>query len=144
MHPIAHLPVLLVVAGPALTATAPAAAEEAWSPLQETTGSALAVALDDLSTALISVGGPDEATIHDQRRTADGTVGPATAVLTVEDAEACRPVDAATAIGNVAVAVECRLETELEEPPTVLVELVWTGDDGWVWNVPLTRYAVRP
>ncbi len=135
MHQLAHLFALPAIAGSTLPATGPAAADEAWSPLQESTGSTLAVALDDGTTALISVGGADEATVVDQRRAADGTVGAATTVLTVEDAEACRPVDAATAVGNFAVAVECRLQTEFEEPPTVLAALVWTADDGWVWRV---------
>jgi hypothetical protein len=126
---------MLVIAGQGLTATAPSAADEAWSPLQEATGHTLAVALDDGSTALISVGGPDESTVLDQRRAADGTLGATTEVMTVDDAEACRPVDAASAIGDFAVAVECRMRTELEEPPTILAELVWTGDDGWVWHV---------
>ena len=106
-----------------------------WSPLQEASGSTLAVALDSQSTALVSVGGPDEATIYDQRRNADGTLGPRTEVTTVEDAEYCRPVEAVTALGNVAVAVECQATTGLEDPPTRLVALVWTGDDGWVWQV---------
>ena len=62
-------------------------------------------------------------------------LGPSTEVTTVEDAEYCRPVEAVTALGNVAVAVECQAKTGLEDPPTRLVELVWTGDDGWVWQV---------
>ena len=33
------------------------------------------------------------------------------------------------------MAVECQATTGLEDPPTRLVELVWTGDDGWVWHV---------
>jgi len=33
------------------------------------------------------------------------------------------------------VAVECQANTGLEDPPTTLAELVWTGDDGWVWHV---------
>ncbi|MGF9761013.1 hypothetical protein AAII07_38080 [Microvirga sp. 0TCS3.31] len=134
MHLLASLAALLAVTGPALTATGPAPAD-VWSSLQEATGSTLAVALDGGSTALISVTGPDEATIVDQRRAADGTLGVATEVMTVEDAEACRPVDAAAAIGNVAVAVECRLKTDDEEPPSMLAELVWTADGGWVWRV---------
>ena len=31
--------------------------------------------------------------------------------------------------------MECQTKTGLEDPPTRLVELVWTGDDGWVWHV---------
>ena len=124
------------VAASILVALSPAEATEGeWSPLQEAGGSTLAVALDSQSTALVSVGGPDEATIYDQRRNADGTLGPRTEVTTVEDAEYCRPVEAVTALGNVAVAVECQATTGLEDPPTRLVELVWTGDDGWVWHV---------
>ena len=134
MHLLASLTALLAATGSALTATGPVPAE-VWSPLQEATGSTLAVALDRGSTALISVAGADDATIVEQRRAADGTLGVATEVMTVEDAEACRPVDAATAIGNFAVAVECRLRTDVEEPPSMLAELVWTGDDGWVWRV---------
>ena len=124
------------VAASILVVLSPAEATEGeWSPLQEAGGSTLAVALDSQSTALVSVGGPDEATIYDQRRNADGTLGPRTEVTTVEDAEYCRPVEAVTALGNVAVAVECQATTGLEDPPTRLVELVWTGDDGWVWQV---------
>ena len=93
MHLLASLTALLATTGSALTATGPAPAE-VWSPLQEATGSTLAVALDGGSTALISVAGADEATIVDQRRAPDGTLGVATEVMTVEDAEACRPVDA--------------------------------------------------
>ena len=55
--------------------------------------------------------------------------------MTVGGAESCRPVEAVTALGNFAVAVECLTKTGLEDPPTTLVELVWTGDDGWVWHV---------
>src|SRR4029079_8083017 len=121
------------VAASILVVLSPAEATEGeWSPLQEGSGSTLAVALDSQSTALVSVGGPDEATIYDQRRNADGTLGPRTEVTTVEDAEYCRPVEAVTALGSVAVAVECQATTGLEDPPTRLVELVWTGDDGWV------------
>lgn len=109
------------------TLTAPArAADGAWSPLQEADGHALAVPLGDGTAALISVGGPDDATVFDRR---DGAV---TEITTVEDAEACRPVDAVTELGNLAVAVECRAKTGLEDPPTRLLELVWAGDDGWV------------
>lgn len=119
-----------------LLATAgPAAAAGDWSPLERAGGHALAVALDDGTTALVSVGGPDDATVYDQRRTASGELGPQTEVTTVEDAEDCRPVAAATAIGDVAVAVECRARTGLEDPPTRLAELVWTADDGWVTHV---------
>src|SRR4051794_22920838 len=82
---------------------ASAAADE-WSPLHEAGDSTLAVTLDDQSTALVSVGGPDDATIYDQRRTAAGTLGPTTAVTTVQGAASCRPVEAVTALGNFAVA----------------------------------------
>ena len=127
---------VIAVAASTLAAPSPAdAVEEAWGPLQEADGFTLAVALDDGTTALVSVGGPDEATIYDQRRTAAGTLGPTTAVTTVEGASFCRPVEAVTALSNFAVAVECEVDTGLEDPPTRLVELVWTGDDGWVWKV---------
>ena len=54
------------VAASTLAALSPAgAAEEQWSPLQEASGSTLAVAVDDQSTALISVGGADDATGYD-------------------------------------------------------------------------------
>jgi hypothetical protein len=124
------------LAASTLAVLSPADATEGqWSPLQEAGGNTLAVALDSQTTALISVGGQDDATIYDQRRTAAGTLGPTTAVTTVDDAAYCRPVEAVTALGNVAVAVECQAKTGLEDPPTRLVELVWTGDDGWVWKV---------
>ncbi len=124
------------VAASTLGALSPAeAVAEEWSPLQDAGGSTLAVALDDQTTALVSIGGPDDATIYDQRRTAGGTLGPSAEVMTVEGATACRPVEAVTALGNLAVAVECQVTTGLEDPPTRLVELVWTGDDGWVWHV---------
>ena len=119
----------LSAAGPA------AAAADGWSPLEKAEGHALAVALDDGTTAVISVGGPDDATVYDARRTPDGELGTQTEITTVEDAEACRPVASATATGNLAVAVECRARTGLEDPPTRLLELVWTGDDGWVSHV---------
>ncbi|MFC7497148.1 MULTISPECIES: hypothetical protein [unclassified Nocardioides] len=125
-----------VAALAAVAAPGPARADDPeWGPLQEAGGSTLAVALADGTTALISVGGPDDATIYDQRRTAAGTLGPGTEVTTVGDAESCRPVEAVTALANVAVAVECQATTGLEDPPTRLVELVWTGDDGWVSHV---------
>lgn len=111
------------------------AAVDAWTPPEEVGGHALAVSLDDGSTALISIGGDDEATVLDRRRAADGALGPTTTVMTVRDAESCKPVEAATARGNFAVAVECRTKTGFEDPPTTLAELVWTGDDGWVWTV---------
>ena len=127
---------LSIAAASALVALSPAdAAEDQWSPLQEAEGSTLAIALDDQTTALLSVGGPDDATIYDQRRTAEGTVEPPTEVTTVGGVESCRPVEAVTAVGNFAVAVECLTKTGLEDPPTTIVELVWTGDDGWVWYV---------
>ena len=112
-----------------------AAADGGWSPPQEAGDHALAVALADGTTALVSIGGPDEATVYDQRRAADGTLGPRTEVTTVEDADQCRTVEAATARGNFAVAVECYTKTGLEDPPIRLLELVWTGDDGWVSHV---------
>ncbi len=133
-----RLSALCVVAVAASTLTALSSADavdDEWGPLQEAGGSTLAVALDDRTTALVSVGGPDDATIYEQRRTAAGTLGPSTEVMTVGDAAACRPVEAVTVLGNFAVAVECQAETGLEDPPTRLVELVWTGDDGWVWHV---------
>ena len=127
---------VVAVAASTLATLSPAvAAADEWGPLQEAGGSTLAVALDDRTTALVSVGGPDDATIYDQRRTAAGTLGPSTEVTTVEGAASCRPVEAVTALGNFAVAVECQDKTGLEDPPTRLVELVWTGDDGWVWKV---------
>jgi len=127
---------VVAVAASTLGGLSPAdAITDEWSPLQEAGGSALAVALDSRTTALVSVGGPDDATIYDQRRTADGTLGPSAEVTTVEGAASCRPVEAITALGNFAVAVECQVKTGLEDPPTSLVELVWTGDDGWVWHV---------
>ena len=117
------------------TLVAPAAAGAAdWSPLREVGDHALAVPLDEQTVALISIGGPDEATVYDQRVVA-GSDGPRTEVMTVEGAEGCRPVEAVTSLGNLAVAVECRQTTGLEDPPTRLAELVWTGDDGWVWRV---------
>ena len=119
-----------------LAALGPAAAAgDGWSPLEKAGGHALAVALDDGTTALVSVGGPGGATVYDQRRSASGELSPRTEITTVEDAEQCRPVEAATARGNVAVAVECYAKTGLEDPPTRLAELVWTGDDGWVTHV---------
>ena len=133
-----RLSALCVVAVAASTLTALSSADavdDEWGPLQEAGGSTLAVALDDRTTALVSVGGPDDATIYEQRRTAAGTLGPSTEVMTVGDAAACRPVEAVTVLGNFAVAVECQAKTGLEDPPTRLVELVWTGDDGWVWHV---------
>ena len=131
-----HLFALVLVAASTLGTPSPAdAVESEWSPLQEVGGSTLAVALDDETTALVSVGGPDEATIYEQRRTAGGTLGPNVEIMTVKGAASCRPVEAVTALGNFAVAVECQVKTGLEDPPTRLVELVWTGDDGWVWHV---------
>ena len=115
--------------------TAADAVDGGWGPLQEADGHSLAVALDDRTTALVSVGGPDDATIYDQRVTSGDTSGPRTEVMTVEGAELCKPVEAVTALGNFAVAVECQTKTGLEDPPTRLVELVWTGDDGWVSRV---------
>src|SRR3954452_13213021 len=127
---------VVAVAASTLGGLSPAdAITDEWSPLQEAGGSALAVALDSRTTALVSVGGPDDATIYDQRRTADGTLGPSAEVTTVEGATSCRPVEAVTELGNFAVAVECQAKTGLEDPPTRLLELVWTGDDGWVWHV---------
>ena len=110
-------------------------ADDEWGPLRSAGGSALAVALNGRTTALISVGGRDDATIYDQRRTARGALGARTRITTVRGARSCRPVEAVTARNNVAVAVECLTRTGLEDPPTRLVELVWTGDDGWVWRV---------
>ena len=125
-----------VVAASTLGSLSPAeAVTDEWSPLQEAGGSTLAIALENGTTALVSVGGPDDATIYEQRRTAGGTLGPSTAVTTVEGAASCRPVEAVTELSNFAVAVECQVKTGLEDPPTRLVELVWTGDDGWVWHV---------
>ena len=67
-----------------LAALGPAAAAGGgWSPLEKAGGHALAVALDDGTTALVSVGGPDDATIYDQRRTASGEMGPRTEITTV-------------------------------------------------------------
>lgn len=111
------------------------AAVDGWSPLQEAGGNALAVALDAGSTAVISTGGEDDATVYDQRRAADGTLTTPVPVMTVDDAEDCRPVEAAASLGDLAVAVECRAATGLEDPPTRLAELVWTADDGWTWRV---------
>jgi hypothetical protein len=125
---------LVVVSALAAPTPARAVVDDPWSPLREASDHALAVALDEQTVALISTGGPDEATVYDQRTVA-GTDGPRTEVMTVEGAESCRPVEAATSLGNLAVAVECRVRTGVEEPPTRLVELVWTGDDGWVWRV---------
>ena len=120
----------------ASTLVAPSAAVGAadWSPLREVGDHALAVALDAQTVALISIGGSDEATVYDQRVVA-GSDGPRTEVMTVECADNFRPVEAVTSLGNLAVAVECQQTTGLEDPPTRLVELVWTGDDGWVWRV---------
>ncbi len=127
---------VLAVAVSALATPSPAGAvDDEFGPLQEADGSTLAVALDSRTTALVSVGGPDDATIYDQRRTAAGALGPRTEVTTVEGATSCRPVEAVTELGNFAVAVECQTRTGLEDPPTKLIELVWTGDDGWVWHV---------
>ncbi|MDT0186600.1 hypothetical protein Q9S36_41090 [Microbacterium sp. ARD31] len=126
--------VLLVAAMVSTLVTPTAAVAADWTPLREVGDHALAVALDNETVALISIGGPDEATIHDQRVVA-GSEGPRTEVMTVEGAEDCRPVEAVTSLGNLAVAVECRQTTGFEDPPTRLVELVWTGDDGWVWRV---------
>jgi hypothetical protein len=127
---------VLAVAASMLTTARPAdAVDDGWGPLQETGGHTLAVALDERTTALISVGGPDDATIYDQRRTTGAALDPSTEVMTVDGAEFCLPVEAVTALGNLAVAVECQTKTEFEDPPTTLVELVWTGDDGWVWRV---------
>ena len=132
---VAAVLALSALAASGAASQAATSAPDTWSPLQETGGSALAVALGDDATALVSVGGPDDATVYDERRTSSGTVRARTEVMSVEGAESCRPVEAATAMGNFAVAVECLTQTGLEDPPTTLVELVWTGDDGWVWTV---------
>ena len=132
-----RLSALCVAAVAASTLATPSPADavgDEWGPLQDAGGSTLAIALDSGTTALVSVGGPDDATIYEQRRTA-GTLGPSTEVTTVEGATSCRPVEAVTELANFAVAVECQAKTGLEDPPTKLVELVWTGDDGWVWKV---------
>ncbi|GAA1919428.1 hypothetical protein [Nocardioides hwasunensis] len=131
--PLAVAAALLVSA--TLAVSSSAAAPESWGALQEADGHGLAVALDGEQTALISVGGSDEATVYDQRRAGDGSVGAPVEVMTVAGADHCRPVEAASADGNLAVAVECQRTTDLEDPPTRLVELVWTGDDGWAWRV---------
>lgn len=113
-----------------LAMPSPARADDrGWSTPTEAGGHTLAVALGDGTTALISVGGPDEATIYERRGGAE------TEITTVADSESCRPVEAVTELGNVAVAVECQAKTGLEDPPTRLLELVWTGDDGWVWHL---------
>jgi hypothetical protein len=124
----------VAVALAAVVAPLPASAEQ-WSPLTTVPTRTLAVALDDGTTALMSTGGPAGATVYDQRRAADGSLGPSTAVVSVPGVTACRPVESASALSNVAVGVECQVVTGQEEPPTRLVELVWTGDDGWVWKV---------
>ncbi len=125
----------VVALAASLASSMPArAADAGWSPLRDAGDHAIAVALDEQTVALVSIGGPDEATIYDQRMLA-GVPGPRSEVTTVDDVEGCRPVEAATSLGNLAVAVECHVQTGLEEPPTRLVELVWTGDDGWVWQV---------
>lgn len=136
MMPVRRLVAAAAVAS-TLAAVSPstAAAADGWSPLERADGWALPVALDDGTTALVSVGGPDDATVYDQRRTPTGELGARTEITSVEDAEACRPVAAATALGNFAVAVECLAKTGLEDPPTRLLEVVWTGDDGWVSHV---------
>ena len=131
---LSALCVLALVVATLATVSAADAVGDTWGPLQQAGGSTLAISLDDRTTALVSVGGADDATIYDQRRTA-GTLGPSTEVTTVEGAESCRPVEAVTALGSFAVAVECQTKTGLEDPPTRLVELVWTGDDGWAWHV---------
>ncbi|WP_322921406.1 hypothetical protein [Nocardioides renjunii] len=130
-------PALVGVAASLVTPSpgAVAAVEDAWRPLQDAGGATVAVALEDGTTALLSVGGPDDATIFDQRRTADGTLLPPTLVASVERAKSCRPAEAVTARGSFAVAVECRTKTGEDDPPATLVELVWTQDDGWVTRV---------
>lgn len=133
-QPLAALVAVVATSTVAAAAPGPAAGEE-WGALQQASGSTLAVALDGGTTALISVGGPDDATIYDQRRRPDGTLGARTEITTVAGAEDCRPVAAATALGNLAAAVECRVKTAFEDPPTRLVELVWTAGRGWVWQV---------
>lgn len=130
------LAVVAAVATASFVSPRPAgAADQGWGPWQEAGSHTLAVALADGTTALVSVGGPRDATVYDQRRAPDGEPGPRSEVTSVTGVEDCRPVDAATALGNVAVALECRERTGLEDPPTTLVELVWTGDDGWVRHV---------
>ncbi|RYB92970.1 hypothetical protein EUA93_00540 [Nocardioides oleivorans] len=106
-----------------------------WSPLHAASDGSLAIALADGSTALVSVGGDHDATVFDQRLAADGSLGPRAEVTSLDDVEDCRVVDAATAVSNLAVAVECAVKTGVEEPPTRLLQLVWRGDDGWVWKV---------
>jgi hypothetical protein len=128
---------LLVVPGLVLVELAPAVASQAerWTPLQPATDHTVAVALADGTAALISIGGDDDATIYDQRRAADGSLGTPTEVTTVDGAEDCRPVEAATALSNVAVAVECFTQTGLDDPPMRLAALVWTAAGGWTWQV---------
>ncbi|SED28780.1 hypothetical protein SAMN04489844_4100 [Nocardioides exalbidus] len=133
MPQLRHLSVALAAALVVVPVRADAA--EGWATLEEAGGHALAIAVGDGTTALVSVGGPDEATVYDQRRAPDGTLGPVTEVLTVPDADYCRPVEAAAAAGSLAVAVECQQQTDFEDPPTTLAELVWTGDGGWAWHV---------
>lgn len=106
-----------------------------WSPLHPARDGSLAVALADGSTALIGVGGDRDATVFDQRLAADGSLGPRVEVTSVDGVEDCRVVDAAAASSNLAVAAQCRVRTGMEEPPTRLLQLVWTGDDGWTWRV---------
>lgn len=135
--------VLLVASGAQPTAAAPdrvvgsvrAGAPGQWSPLHPASDGSRAVALADGSTALVSVGGDRGATVFDQRLAGDGSLGPRVEVTSVDDVEDCRVVDAATAVSTIAVAVECRVRTGVEEPPTRLLQLVWTGDEGWVWKV---------
>ena len=68
---------LAVLAASTLVALSPADAEEGqWSPLQEAGGSTLAVALDNQTTALVSVGGPDDATIYDSAARPQASWGP--------------------------------------------------------------------
>lgn len=135
MHLIGRSTALVALAASFTPVGAGNAAPDTWTSPAEVGSHALAVALDDGSTALISIGGTDGATVQDQRRAPDGTLGPVTAVMTVRDAESCEPVEAATAGGDLAVAVECATQTGFEDPPTTLAELVWTADDGWVWKV---------
>jgi len=126
----------LVVGGLLLTGLQQAeAAPPTWTPLESAGDNTLPIAQDHGRTLLISTGGPDDATIYEQHRAADGSLGPRTAITTVDEAEGCLPARSATAIGNVAVAVECRTTTGLEDPPIRLAALVHTDDDGWTWQI---------
>jgi hypothetical protein len=120
---------MLFVSTLSLAMTAPLAiasereAAHGWQPLEQVAGPTMSAVLDDGTTVLLTAAGPKDSEIYQQRRSPDGTYGDPTLVAGTT-AKNCVIDHVDAARSTVGASFRCQPLGQLEDPPSIAVEIV--------------------